>query len=59
MSATWRLLPRIDEMMFGLTGLVKRALVWTSAKREEGSVFAGPAGVAVGKGGRSALSIAP
>jgi hypothetical protein len=32
MSATWRLLPRIEVMMFGLAGLVKRAWIWASAK---------------------------
>ena len=47
--ATWRLLPRIDGMMFCPERLVKRAWIWTSAK----------ARVAVGNGGRSALSIAP
>ena len=49
MSATWRLLPRIDVMMFCPEQLVKRAWIWISAK----------ARVAVGNGGRSALSIAP
>jgi len=49
MSATWRLLPRIDVMMFCPERLVKRAWIWISAK----------ARVAVGNGGRSALSIAP
>jgi hypothetical protein len=49
MSATWRLLPRIDAMMFCSEPLVKRAWIWMSA---EGLV-------AVGNGGRSALSIAP
>src|SRR5271157_1430086 len=32
MSATWRLLPRIEVMMFCLAGLVKRAWIWASAK---------------------------
>ena len=49
MSATWRLLPRIHAMMFCPERLVKRAWIWISAK----------ARVAVGNGGRSALSIAP
>jgi hypothetical protein len=49
MSATWRLLPRIDAMMFCPEPLVKRAWIWMSAR----------ARVAVGNGGRSALSIAP
>src|SRR5271166_418262 len=49
MSATWHLLPRIDVMMFCPERLVKRAWIWISAK----------ARVAVGNGGRSALSIAP
>ena len=49
MSATWRLLPRIEVMMFCPEQLVKRAWIWISAK----------ARVAVGNGGRSALSIAP
>ncbi len=49
MSATWHLLPRIDAMMFCPELLVKRAWIWISAR----------AGVAVGNGGRSALSIAP
>ena len=49
MSATWRLLLRIEVMMFCPEQLVKRAWIWISAK----------ARVAVGNGGRSALSIAP
>jgi len=49
MSATRRLLPRIHAMMFCPELLVKRAWIWISAR----------AGVAVGNGGRSALSIAP
>jgi hypothetical protein len=32
MSATGRLLPRIEVMMFCLAGLVKRAWIWASAK---------------------------
>jgi hypothetical protein len=47
--ATWHLLPRIDVMMFCPERLVKRAWIWISAKAQ----------VAVGNGGRSALSIAP
>jgi hypothetical protein len=31
MSATWRLLPRIEVMMFGLAGLVKPGWVLASA----------------------------
>jgi hypothetical protein len=31
MSATWRLLPRIVVMMFGLAGLVKRSGILASA----------------------------
>ena len=49
MSATWHLLPRIDRMMFCLERLVKRTWIWISAKTR----------VAVGNGGRRALSIAP
>ena len=49
MSATWHLLPRIAVMMFCPERLVKRSWIWISAK----------ARVAVGNGGRSALSIAP
>ena len=49
MSATWCLLPRIDAMMFCPEPLVKRPWLWVSAM----------AWVAVGNGGRSALSIAP
>jgi hypothetical protein len=31
MSATWRLLPRIEVMMFGLAGSVKPVSIWASA----------------------------
>jgi hypothetical protein len=30
MSATWRVLPRIEVMMFGLAGLVKPGWIWAS-----------------------------
>ena len=49
MSATRRLLPRIYAMMFCPEPLVKQVWIWSSAS----------ARVAVGNGGRSALSIAP
>ena len=49
MSAPGYLLQRIDVMMFCSERLVKRVWIWISAK----------ARVAVGIGGRSALSIAP
>jgi hypothetical protein len=36
MSATWRLLPRIDAMMFCPEPLVKRAWIWMSARVSSG-----------------------
>jgi hypothetical protein len=44
MSATWGLLPRIEVMMFGLAGLVKRGWIWASASCEEGRVRVGRIG---------------
>ena len=38
MSATWRLLPRIEVMMFRPVVLVKRPWIWASVNCEEGSV---------------------
>ena len=44
MSATWRLLPRIEVMMFRPVVLVKRPWIWASVNCEEGSVHEGRIG---------------
>jgi hypothetical protein len=58
MSATERLLPRIGVMMFRADGLVKPAWIW-SPQDARGAPFLMVGSVAVGNGGRSALSIVP
>ena len=62
MSATWRLLPRIEAMMFCAGRLVKQAWIGMDLGLRKMSRKLGlreAARVAVGNGGRSALSIAP
>jgi len=59
MSAIGRVLPRIEEMMFRLAGLVKRGLGSGLRKMRGRLGLRGRSEWRLGNGGRSALSIAP